>query len=156
MSIERFIRCISSLGIWYKHIVLDKSTRTAREAAEALGISISRIIKTILLVDDRGRFYIAIVPGDKRVDLEKIRILTKSRIIRLANNEEILRITGFEAGALPPICIDGITRFFIDSEVLKNETVLGGGGTVNSLIEIKPYDIVRASNAIVDNISEHK
>ncbi|MEZ0290737.1 MAG: YbaK/EbsC family protein [Sulfolobales archaeon] len=154
MRVEELKNCIEKKGIAYRHIVLGERVKTAREAAMALGVSLKRIIKTIILVDNKNQYYAAIVPGDKMVDLDKVKMIIGSDLVRLASSDEIKRTTGYEVGALPPLCIDNIAGFIIDSEVLTHETVYGGGGTIDSLIEISPRDLIIANRAIIRDIAK--
>lgn len=147
-------KCLEERGVRYRILRPGRSTRTAREAAEALGTSLDRIIKSVIVVDERGRLHQCIVPGDKRIDTTKVaRVLGVSRV-RLASPEEVLRATGYRVGEVPPLCLEGVDRVVIDERVFRHERVYGGGGSVDTLVEIDPRDLlIERERVVVADIS---
>ncbi len=120
---------------------------TVNEAAEELGCSKRQIIKSIVLVAE-DEAVIAIVDGTSSVDLKRVeRLLGKS--VRIAGREEVLNLTGFPVGGVPPIGHE--CRVFVDERVLENNRVYGGGGDERRLILIPPSEIMR-DGAIVARI----
>ncbi len=63
-------------------------------------------------------------------------------------------LTGYEAGALPPVGHKKPIKTIIDSKVMTLEKVFGGGGEINALLEINPIDVKRLTNAKLADISE--
>ncbi len=137
-KVSRLINCLKDLGVEYRHIIFSGTTRTVEEAARVSGADPSSIIKTIIVIDEENRIYATIVPGSKRIDLEKIKILTGSGNLRLAKANEVRRYLGYEVGEIPPLCLDNVFRVIVDEEIFSRRKVLGGGGSINSLLEINP------------------
>jgi len=112
-------------------IALQIPVRTVREAARAVGVGEDKIIKTIV-VNCGGEFRAYILRGTKRLDV-------KSLGCRLATPEEVLSVTGYPVGGVPPVL--GIP-VFIDEELLSEDYVYGGGGDDHSLLKFRPRDLV--------------
>jgi prolyl-tRNA editing enzyme YbaK/EbsC (Cys-tRNA(Pro) deacylase) len=112
-------------------VKLEVPVRTVREAARAVGVDEDKIIKTIV-VNCGGEFRAYILRGTKRLDV-------KSLGCRLATPEEVLSVTGYPVGGVPPVL--GIP-VFIDEELLSEDYVYGGGGDDHSLLRFRPRDLV--------------
>lgn len=119
-----------------------------------LGVDRERIIKSMLFVDENGVPILAVVSGDRKVSEEKLAIACGASKVRVARPSAVKSLTGYEAGALPPISHKKRIRTFIDPKVLGFEKVYGGGGAINALLEISPNDIKQLTNADVVDISE--
>jgi len=128
-------------------IIEVRKASTVNEAAEELGCSKRQIIKSIVLVAE-DEAVIAIVDGTSSVDLKRIEnLLGKS--IRIAGRGEVLHLTDFPAGGVPPIGHD--CKVILDERVLKNERVYGGGGDEKHLLLISPSEILK-DGAVVARI----
>ncbi|MBC7115397.1 MAG: aminoacyl-tRNA deacylase [Archaeoglobi archaeon] len=145
-SVEWLRNYTKKKGIDAKIIEVRRAS-TVNEAAEELGCSKRQIIKSIVLVAE-DEAVIAIVDGTSSVDLKRVEELVGKKV-RVAVREEVLRLTGFPAGGVPPIGHD--CKVFVDERVLKNEMVYGGGGDEKHLLLVFPSDIVR-DGAIITKI----
>jgi len=154
MSRERLEVYIRDNRVDAKILVFDKLTRTVEDAEKRLGITRERIIKSILFVDEKGVPILAIVSGDRKVSEEKLARACGTSEVRVARPSAVKSLTGYEAGALPPIGHKKPIRTFIDPKVLGFEKVYGGGGAINALLEIAPQDIKTLANAEVVDVSE--
>ncbi|MCC6035669.1 MAG: aminoacyl-tRNA deacylase [Pyrobaculum sp.] len=112
-------------------VKLEVPVRTVREAARAVGVGEDKIIKTIV-VNCGGEFRAYILRGTKRLDV-------KSLGCRLATPEEVLSVTGYPVGGVPPVLNIPV---FIDEELLNEDYVYGGGGDDHSLLRFKPRVLV--------------
>ncbi len=68
--------------------------------------------------------------------------------VKLAGAQEVLAVSGYPVGAVPPVGWSTPVQAFIDPGVLHNALVYAGGGDLHALVEISPQDIVRLSGAI--------
>jgi len=128
-------------------IIEVRRASTVKEAAEELGCSKRQIIKSIVLVAE-DEAVIAIVDGTSSVDLKRVEKLVGKKV-RVAEREEVLRLTDFPAGGVPPIGHN--CKTILDERVLENESVYGGGGDEKHLLLISPSEIVR-DGAVVARI----
>jgi len=132
--LENYIR---EKNIDAKIIEVGKAS-TVKEAAEEIGCSKRQIIKSIVLVAE-DEAVIAIVDGTSSVDLKRVEKLIGKKV-RIAEREEVLDLTGFPAGGVPPV--GHSCKVILDERVLKNEKVYGGGGDDKHLLLISPSEIV--------------
>ncbi len=145
-KLEEFLLARNAAG---EVLVFEKSVHSVAEAAEAAGVSHSELIKTIVVSSEggsegsNGSGAIFIIPGDRKLSLPKARALLGRGAIRIAKPEEVLRLTGYPAGGVPPVFENpsGLAAF-IDSALLQKKRVLGGGGDSRSLLRIGPREIV--------------
>ncbi|HDD33745.1 MAG TPA: aminoacyl-tRNA deacylase [Thermofilaceae archaeon] len=118
-----------------------------------LGVDRSRIVKSLLFVDEKGVPVLAIVTGDSMVDEEKLARVLGVKRVRKARPRAVRNITGYEVGALPPVGHKKPVKTVIDVKVMEKDVVYGGGGSVNKLLEISPRDIKKLTGALVADVS---
>lgn len=146
-KVEELRTYLESINVWFRVFELPEHTMTVDAAARQLSISPEKIIKTLVFVNEKEEPLIAIVCGNKRVNLDKL-----AKVFGCSKVREVEKFTGYPVGALPPVG-HGI-RTFIDREVLRCGKVVGGGGTTHTLMEIRSEDVVRLSSATICDISE--
>lgn len=132
---------------------LDTPTPTVGAAAKAVGADPDSIIKSILfLVDDRP--VLAITSGIARVDRRAIAALYQvgRKRVKLASPEAVLKISGYEVGAMPPFGHREPLATLLDSRVLEKRLVYGGGGAEDNLLRLAPADIQTATGARVADL----
>ncbi len=144
---EKVRELINSLG--GEIITLDVPVKTVKQAAEAVKSSPSNIIKSLLFIAEGNTPVLVIVSGDSKVDMKKLSRVFKNP--RLASPPEVLALTGFRVGGVPPVGV--AVKTIIDKKVLKNKYVYGGGGSINKLCKIDPRKIVEYQNAEVLDIT---
>jgi len=83
-------------------IVLDKSARTAQDAATALDCNVGAIVKS-LLFKTNDSFILCLVAGDKRASLNKIKKIINKKDVSMANPEDVKSQTGYTIGGVSPI-----------------------------------------------------
>lgn len=127
------------------------NTRTAKMASEALGIPLDRIVKSVVFVTKSGSGVVAIVSGTRRVSFEKLERVV-GETVNTASPEEVLRLTGYEAGAVPPIGTG--LRTVMDADVMKMDQCYAGGGSEQHLIRISPHAIRKSAGAETADIAK--
>ncbi len=138
-------------GVWYKIHEKESTVHTA-DAAAKTGIPLERITKSLVcLVKDYA--IVCIVPGNCRLDTKKVEKIIESKV-RICPFDEAHKYSGYDPGATPPCCYENVSKVIVDKKVLGMETTFGGGGTNKSLLEIKPEDVVRLNNALVEDITQ--
>jgi len=130
-------------------INVGKPVKTVSQAVKATKASPRQIIKSLVLVSEKGPI-LAIVDGESKVSLEKVKRYFGK--VRLATPEEVERITGFEVGGVPPVGIE--IKTIVDPKVLENEFVIGGGGRIDKLCKLSPKKIVEYQKAEIIEIRE--
>jgi Cys-tRNA(Pro)/Cys-tRNA(Cys) deacylase len=141
-------------GVNARIIIFDKPTTTVSEAENVLGISRERIIKSMVFIDDKGLPILAIVTGDKKIDMKKLAKECEVKEVRLANPTEVKKFTGYDIGATPPFGFLNPIKTIIDPKVLEFYKVYGGGGAMNALLEINTKDLLKLTNGKIADISK--
>ena len=125
---------------------LDSGTATAEDAARAAGCSLAQIVKSIVVICD-GRPVLALVPGDRRADLDKIARAVGGDEARLARAREVEEATGFAPGAVAPFPLPRIERVLIDRTLLVHDVVWMGAGSHEHIAALSPAELVRLARA---------
>jgi prolyl-tRNA editing enzyme YbaK/EbsC (Cys-tRNA(Pro) deacylase) len=123
-----------------------QGTPTARAAAEAVGCKLPCIVKS-LLFDCDGIPVLALVPGDRRADGEKIAAAVGSERARVVPAEQVAAVTGFEPGAVAPFPLPAVDRVLIDRTLLVHEKVWIGAGSTRHMAGLAPTELVRLARA---------
>ena len=154
MSLKTLKEYLERMGVDAKFFKFEEHTMTVDAAVSRLGVSRERIVKSILFIDDAGLPVLAIVTGDKRVSGKKLAVACGARRVGRANPAEVREFTGYDVGGVPPVGHKRHIRTFIDEKVMGFDSVIGGGGEINTLLEISPTEIKKLTNAEVKDISE--
>jgi Cys-tRNA(Pro)/Cys-tRNA(Cys) deacylase len=149
MDLEKFLK---ENGLWYRFIEKSETIHTA-DAAKAAGIELNRLTKNLVSKTDSGEHVLLIVPGDKKVDLDKAAKVLGVRKIRLVPFDKAEEISGYPPGGTPSIGHKTPMKIVLDKSLLSYQTVFCGGGSRTRLLELRTEDIVRVGKAIVSDIS---
>ena len=143
--------CQRGLAIEVRHFA--EGTRTAQEAAQAVGGSLGQIAKSMVFLAD-GSPVLVLTSGPNRVDTAKVARHVGAGRVRRASAEEVRSATGFAIGGVPPFGhIRPLTVLF-DRDLLQFETVWAAAGTPNAVFPIEPQRLAEASGAVVADIKE--
>lgn len=151
--VERVARFARETGAEVRIEEFAEETRTAVDAANAVGCSLAQIVKSLVL-DCDGRAVVALVPGDRRGDPRKIAAGVGAARAKVAGPERVLAVTGFEAGAVAPFPLPEVERVLIDPVLLRYDRLWVGAGSHRHLASLPPAELVRLSRAEVADVSE--
>src|SRR5205809_7486050 len=112
---ERFQTRLRELGLDAEVRELADSTRTAQEAADAVGVEVGQIVKSLVFVDQESPL-LCLCAGDRRVDTEKL-----GAGARQAKSDEVREATGFSIGGVPPLGYDRPVRTVVDDSLRRFE-----------------------------------
>jgi Cys-tRNA(Pro)/Cys-tRNA(Cys) deacylase len=144
--VERVAEVLRRAGIEARIEEFRQGTPTAEAAAHAAGCALGQIVKS-LVFEAGGRFVVAMVPGDRRADRQKVALAAGAKRARVASAEEVEDATGFKPGAVAPFPLPGVDRVLIDRLLLTQELVWTGAGSEQHLAAIAPADLVRLTRA---------
>jgi prolyl-tRNA editing enzyme YbaK/EbsC (Cys-tRNA(Pro) deacylase) len=140
--------------VWHRLIEFDEPVKTVEQASRQ--VDSEKIVKSIVMVDSNGNPVLALIPAKSMVSHRKLKKFLDVRDVRLATHDEVLRFSGYPAGGVPPF--NNIKRVIADPQILKNETIVVGGGDVDKLLEVVTKDVIDVSNAqivdIIQNLTE--
>lgn len=143
----------AALGEGFEVLEFEKSTRTAADAAAAIGCTVSQIAKSLLfMAADSRRPVLVIASGSVHVDEAKVSALLDEAIER-ANAEFVRENTGFAIGGVPPVAHRKQPIVFVDETLLGYEEIWAAAGTPNAIFRLGPEDLVRLSGGTVSDIA---
>ncbi|MBS7644756.1 MAG: aminoacyl-tRNA deacylase [Candidatus Bathyarchaeia archaeon] len=149
MELECFLR---SKGVWYR--LLNKpSTIHTKDASRVTGIPLNRITKSLVFKAD-GKPVLAVIPGDAKVDESKLAKVLGVRRVELASLEEAEKFSGYSPGGTPPVHHAGIEHVIFDIKLISLETIYGGGGAKDRLLELRVEDALKLTGGLVADISK--
>jgi len=147
---------LDSLGIPYEAKSFPTDTeKGAANVARALGFSERQAVKTLIFQADTGERVLVMLGGDQNAVSGNLKKAVGSRNIQMAAPEAVKETTGYVIGSIPPFCwqTEGF-RSFLEASLV-NEPMLGvGAGRWGEEIFITPLNLIRASKAIVVNLTE--
>ena len=123
-----------------------EGTPTAEEAAAAVGCELDQIVKSLVLMSESGPV-LALVPGDRRGDLDKIARAAGSESARVASAAEVQQATGFAPGAVAPFPLPRVESVLIERTLLRHPLVWAGSGSPTHLVGLAPAELVRLTRA---------
>ncbi|MBI9084393.1 MAG: YbaK/EbsC family protein [Desulfobacterales bacterium] len=134
---------------------LNEHTATVADAARALEVETDQIIKSLVFRHNDDALLV-IASGLARVDRKKLAAFlgVGRKKVKFANPEEVLRITGYVVGSMPPFGHRTRLRTLIDTEVTGLGTVFGGGGSLNTMMRLTPDELLRVTGAEVVSVCE--
>jgi prolyl-tRNA editing enzyme YbaK/EbsC (Cys-tRNA(Pro) deacylase) len=144
--VERVTAYLREAGAEVRVEEFPDGTPTAQAAARAVGCELGQIVKSLVFQCD-GRPVVALIPGDRRADSEKIAGAAGCRFARIAGAEEVTEATGFEPGAVAPFPLPRVERLFIDPTLLGHPVVWIGAGSERHMASLSPTELVRLSRA---------
>lgn len=136
-------------------ILLNEHTLTVEDAARALDVETVQIIKS-LVFQVNGEPFLVINNGLARVDRKKLAayIGVGRKKVKFTDPDQVLEMTGFVVGSMPPFGHKNRLRTMVDPAVTRQETVYGGGGDINAMMQITPNVLLEATRAEVTELSQ--
>ena len=130
-----------------------EGTRTAADAARAIGCGVAQIVKSLVFIAD-GRPVLALVAGADRVDTERLATALGASATRRATGDEARSATGFAIGGVPPFGHAEPLAVLVDPGLLAHEVVWAAAGLPDAVFAIAPKELVRVSGARLADLAE--
>ena len=144
-SAQRVQDALVAAGTGSRVIELPVAARTSQQAADALGIEVGQIAKSLIFrAASSGRAVLVIAAGDRRVDEARIASLLGEPIER-ATPEFVREHSSFAIGGVAPLAHARAMTTFIDASLRRFDVVWAAGGTPHCVFPIAPSELVRVS-----------
>jgi prolyl-tRNA editing enzyme YbaK/EbsC (Cys-tRNA(Pro) deacylase) len=121
-SVLAVVEAAGRLGVELEVREFPQGTRTAAEAAAAVGVGVGQIVKSLVFAVD-GRLVLALVSGSNRVDLELLAAAAGGGSVAKPDADTVREATGFSIGGVAPIGHASELATFLDEDLLQYETV---------------------------------
>lgn len=142
--VERVRRFLSLVSPGTKVIETELSTKTAREAAAALGVEVGQIAKSLLFVAD-GRPVLVVASGDRRVNPDKLGRTVGADRVALADPQTVAEVTGFPVGGVAPVGHLHPAQVLLDVSMQRFPIVYAAAGSPASAVPLPFAEWVRVS-----------
>jgi Cys-tRNA(Pro)/Cys-tRNA(Cys) deacylase len=126
--------------------------RIGMQAADALGVSPQRLLKT-LMAKAGGQPVCVVIASDREVNLKKLAVAAGAKDAAMLLPAEAERITGYHVGGISPLGQKKRLKVFIDAAAMAHPTIIVNGGRRGLQIEIPPGDLVKLLNATAAEIA---
>lgn len=150
---ERFLEAARVLGHPVEVRRFPEGTKTAGDAARAIGCDVGQIVKSLVFIVD-GRAVLVLTSGANRVDTGRLARLIDAVAARRATPEEARAATGFAVGGTPPFGHPERVRTFLDRDLLAYTEVWAAAGTPDSVFRTSPAELRQTALAEVADIRE--
>jgi prolyl-tRNA editing enzyme YbaK/EbsC (Cys-tRNA(Pro) deacylase) len=152
-AIDRFLEAARALGHDVEVRRFPEGTKTAEDAARAVGCDVGQIVKSLVFVADE-RPVLALTSGANRVDTDRLAALAGAVVVRRASPEEAREATGFAVGGTPPFGHPERVRTFLDRDLLGYDEVWAAAGTPDAVFPIGPDALGRTAHAEVVDLRQ--
>jgi Cys-tRNA(Pro) deacylase len=127
-------------------------SKTAKAAAELLDVPLNEVVKSLLFLLD-GRPTLVLVPGDRIADPNFLAAVTGSTKVALARGKQVLDVTGYRAGAVPPCALERSIPVVADARVFQPEVIYCGAGTASTMLKVRSDDLLKLLNPLVAEVT---
>lgn len=134
-SCQKVQEFLDQFGLDLEVIEFSKSTRTAQEAAEAIGCEVGQIVKSLVFKSE-NQPVMFLVSGKNKLDLQKVSRQLNLKLEK-ADADFVKKVTGFSIGGVPPVAHKTPIPVFIDQTLLEYDTVWAAAGTPFSVFKIE-------------------
>jgi prolyl-tRNA editing enzyme YbaK/EbsC (Cys-tRNA(Pro) deacylase) len=152
-GVQRVARALQEHGHPHAPMMLDDAARTAQEAADALGIALGQIAKSIIFRrKSDGAAVLVIASGDRRVDEKKVDAIVGKT--GRADADFVKASTGYSIGGVSPIAHAQPPVTLIDRELFRFEEIWAAAGHPHGVFKLRPQDLERLTGAPVADVAQ--
>ena len=127
-------------------------TRTAADAAAAIGVEVGQIVKSLVFLAD-GSPVVALVSGSNQLDEARLAAAAGAAATGRASAEQVREATGYPVGGVPPFGHASALATFVDADLLAHDVVWAAAGTPHLNFPITPAELVRLSGGAVAELA---
>jgi Cys-tRNA(Pro) deacylase len=152
-SRERVRMFLETHGLAGQIVEFEQSTKTAAEAAEAMGCELGQIVKTLVVLVDGKTPAAALVAGDRKGDMRAIAAELGGQHAKMADADTVRSATGYAIGGVSPFALPESLPVLFDESLARYEVVYPAAGTPASMVRTDRDALVAMSRGRVAHIS---
>lgn len=152
-GVQRVMAALAERGHPHTPVMLDDAARTAQQAADALGVALGQIAKSIIFrrkEDDVA--VLVITSGDRRVDEKKVEALVGK--LGRADADFVKAKTGFSIGGVSPLAHAQAPVTLVDEELFRFEEIWAAAGHPHGVFKLRPHDLAVLADAPTANVTQ--
>lgn len=144
-------RLLDKSGIKYELIpyIVDESDLSAVHVAEQLKEPIEKVFKTLVLHGDKTGYFVAVIPGDKEVNLKMAAKISGNKNCDLIHMKDLLSVAGYIRGACSPVGMKKLYPTYIHETALDHEYIYVSAGQRGLQLKINPKDLIEEVKGVV-------
>ena len=153
-SAQRVADAAAELGLDIAIVTFEETTRTAVDAAAAIGCTVGQIVKSLVFTVNEQPL-IALVSGSNQLETRKLAELlgVGRKQVKRANADIVRSATGYAIGGVPPFGHATALPVYVDRDLTDYVTVWAAAGTPNTVFEITPAALIQATDGIVADLA---
>jgi len=150
-NVARVSQAARDAGLEIEVRKFPEGTKTAQDAADAIGVTVGQIVKSLVFgVDDE--IVMALVSGVNQLDEKKLAAAAGGTKCKRVDADVVREATGYAIGGVPPFGHSTQLRVFVDPDLLQYDEVWAAAGTWNDNFGAAPADIVRVARGVVTDL----
>jgi Cys-tRNA(Pro) deacylase len=150
-NVARVVEAAAQRGLTIQPRQFPEGTKTALDAAAAIGVDVGQIVKSLIFAVD-GNVVLAYVSGANQLDEKKLAAAAGGTKCSRVDADVVREATGFPIGGVPPFGHRTHLRVFIDPDLLQYDEVWAAAGTWHDVFGIEPHQLVEASEGLVTDL----
>lgn len=152
-SFERVRQALAQAGLDAAPVQLPDSTRTAQEAAQAVGCQVGQIVKSLVFRGGRsGAAYLVLTSGANRVDTARL-ARQVGEPVEMADADFVRQHTGFSIGGVAPVGHLHPVQAIVDQDLLQHSEIWASAGTPNAVFRLTPDQLQQLVGNRVASVS---
>ena len=150
-NVVRVKEAATAAGLIIETRKFPEGTKTAQDAANAIGVGVGQIVKSLVFGVD-GEIVMALISGSNQLDEKKLAAAAGGAKCKRVDADAVRAATGFPIGGVPPFGHSTQLRVFVDPDLLQYDEVWAAAGTWNDNFGAAPADIVRVAGGVVTDL----
>ena len=151
-SAKKVQDALKTFGLTCEVVEMQATTRSADDAARAIGCDVAQIVKSLLFQGKKTKKPVLVVAsGMNRVNTKTLRERLSERV-KMADPDFVRETTGYAIGGVPPLGHAQKLETFIDEDLLKQEEIWAAAGTPNAMFKLTPHDLQRITGGQVISV----
>ena len=150
-NVTRVVEAATARGLSIEPRQFPDGTKTALDAANAIGVDVGQIVKSLIFAVD-GEVVLAYVSGANQLDEKKLAAAAGGLTCSRVDADVVRAATGFPIGGVPPFGLATELRVFVDPDLLQYDEVWAAAGTWHDVFGIEPKRLLEASGATIADL----
>jgi Cys-tRNA(Pro)/Cys-tRNA(Cys) deacylase len=154
MNKTNAMRVLDARNIPHTALQYDDTIKSGQGVSDALGLPLAQVFKTLVVIRERGRPILAMMPSDRKLDLKKMAAAAGEKRVRMAAQREAESKTGLLVGGIGALALlDKPFDVFLDASAQQFDEILVNGGQRGVNLRLRVNDLVDVTQAKIADLS---
>ena len=140
-AFTRALRELSEAKVPYRVMTFRAEEKSAEEVTRETGYPLAQVVKTLLVQGASQKYYLALCPGDRQVDLKALAKAVNEKKVDMAGREEVPKITGYFIGGVSPVGTHRPLPVVMDQSILAMSEIAVSAGQWGCQAVLRPSDL---------------